>query len=291
MLNEMQGMMPNASLNGVQIDDMIEFCHWFMLTLFVGWTTFLFFCLFRFHHSRHPRANHLGATGGLSLHLEFSVVVIEAVLLLGFAIPLWARRSKGFPDPHKSIVVHAVAQQFLWNFHYPGPDGVFGRRDAALVSSSNPLGIDPNDPASQDDIVSTGEMHAPVNTPVIVDITSKDVVHNYSIPSMRISQDAIPGTQVPVWYHPLKEGQYEIVCGQLCGSGHGLMKAMLVVDNKDDYSTWMQERISLKGGAAAPAAVTGPASTQAMNPAFNQPGSKPANGVTPVGAVAQPAAR
>jgi cytochrome c oxidase subunit 2 len=277
MLNEIGGIMPNASLNGIEIDDLIEFCHWFMLILFVGWTSFFVYCLFRFHRSRNPKADHHGATGGVSLHLEFSVVVIEAVLLLGFAIPLWAKRVHAFPDSKATVEVHAVAQQFLWNFHYAGPDGVFGRRDPTLVTSNNPLGLDPSDPAAKDDIVSMGEMHVPVNTPVIVDITSKDVIHNYSVPSMRLSQDAIPGTRIPIWFHPIKEGQYEIVCGQLCGSGHGLMKAMLYVDNKADYESWIKEKISLKGGAPSEAAAqpaansaaapVAPGSTQPANPA------------------------
>ena len=80
------------------------------------------------------------------------------------------------------------AQQFNWNYHLPGPDGQFGRRDISLVSNSNPLGLDPNDPAGKDDIVTTGELHVPVNRPVIVELSSKDVIHDFALPSMRIAQ-------------------------------------------------------------------------------------------------------
>jgi cytochrome c oxidase subunit 2 len=75
--------------------------------------------------------------------------LIEAVLLLGFAIPLWAKRVNQFPPGKDALLVHVVAQQFSFNYHLPGPDGQFGRRDISFESNSNPLGLDPNDPASE----------------------------------------------------------------------------------------------------------------------------------------------
>src|SRR5213075_853878 len=116
--------------------------------------------------------------GGIRTHLEFSVVLIEAVLLLGFAIPLWAKRVNQFPPGKEALLVHVVGQQFSWNFHLPGQDGQFGRRDASLVSNSNPVGLDPNDPAGKDDIVTLGELHVPVNRRVIIELSSKDVIHD-----------------------------------------------------------------------------------------------------------------
>ena len=107
--------------------------------------------------------------------------MIEAVLLLGFAIPLWARRVNQFPPGKEALLVHVVAQQFSFNYHLPGADGQFGRRDVNFVSNSNPLGIDPNDPAGKDDIVTTGELHVPVDRPVIAELSSKDVIHDFFI--------------------------------------------------------------------------------------------------------------
>src|SRR5438132_14395770 len=124
-----------------------------MGVLFFGWSAFFIFVLIRFHKSRHPAANHEGVKSGISTHLEFSVVLIEAVLLLGFAIPLWAKRVNQFPDTRDAILAHAVGQQFNWTFHLPGPDGQFGRRDIDLVTTSNLLGLDPNDPSGKDDLV------------------------------------------------------------------------------------------------------------------------------------------
>jgi len=208
----------------------------------------------------------------ISTHLEFSVVMIEAVLLLGFAIPLWARRVNQFPPGKEALLVHVVAQQFNFNYHLPGPDGQFGRRDVNLVSNSNPLGIDPNDPAGKDDIVTSGELHVPVDRPVIAELSSKDVIHDYFIPDMRIAGDAIPGSLIPIWFTPVKTGTYEVICAQLCGLGHYGMKGTLVVDTPQDYQAWLKERAELAASSAQQAAA--PSSSPGAQPP-QQPQNKP----------------
>jgi cytochrome c oxidase subunit 2 len=200
-------------------------------------------------------ADHEGVKSGISTHLEFSVVLIEAVLLVGFALPLWAKRVNEFPTTSDAITVHVAGQQFNWNFHLPGADGQFGSRKIDLVSNSNALGIDPNDPSGRDDIQTGNELHVPVNRPVIIELSSKDVIHNFCLPNMRIAADAIPGSLIPMWFKPLKTGTYEIICGQLCGLGHYGMKGTLVVDTPEDYQAWLKERAEL--GASNQAAPSG----------------------------------
>jgi len=256
LINELIGLPPNASEHGYQIDHFIEFSHWFMGALFVGWSAYFIYVLFRFRKSKHPVADHEGVKSGISTHLEFAVVLIEAVLLLGFAIPLWATRVNHFPENENAVVVHAIGQQFNWNFHLAGADGVFGKRDIMLVSNSNPVGLDPKDPAGKDDIVVSGEVHVPKDKPVIIELSSKDVIHNFCLPHMRIAQDAIPGQVIPMWFKPIKTGSYEVVCGQLCGLGHYSMKGMLVVDDPPEYEAWLKERVELSGSQAAPAPTT-----------------------------------
>jgi cytochrome c oxidase subunit 2 len=266
LINELIGLPPNASEHGYQIDHIIEFSHWFMATLFLGWSAFFVYVLLRFRKGRHPVADHEGVKSGISTHLEFAVVLIEAVLLVGFAIPLWAKRVNQFPETKDAILVHAIGQQFNWNFHLPGPDGQFGRRDIALVSNSNPLGLDMNDPAAKDDIVVLGELHVPVDRPVIIELSSKDVIHDFALPYMRIAQDAIPGQIIPMWFKPIKTGNYEVVCGQLCGLGHYGMKGMLVVDNPADYQAWLKERVELSGSQTAPAPTERPPGEPPVGP-------------------------
>jgi len=268
LINELIGLPPNASEHGYQIDHIIEFSHWFMGTLFLGWSIFFIYVLLRFRRSKHPVADHEGVKSGISTHLEFAVVLIEAVLLIGFAVPLWAKRVNQFPEDKDAIIVHAIGQQFSWNFHLPGPDGQFGRRDVALLTNSNLIGLDSNDPAAKDDIVVSGELHVPVDHPVIIELSSKDVIHNFCLPSMRMAQDAIPGQIIPMWFKPIKKGTYEIVCGQLCGYGHYSMKGMFVVDDPAEYQAWLKERAELSGSQTAPAPADA-AKTSA-------PGSEPA---------------
>jgi cytochrome c oxidase subunit 2 len=276
LINEFLGLPPNASEHGYQIDHIIEFSHWFMGALFLGWSAYFTYVLIRFRKGRHPVADHEGVKSGISTHLEFAVVLIEAVLLLGFAIPLWAKRVNQFPPDKDAILVHTIGQQFNWNFHLPGPDGVFGRRSVDLISNSNPIGLDSKDPAAKDDLVVLGELHLPVNRPVIVELSSKDVIHNFALVSMRIAQDAIPGQMIPMWFKPIKTGTYEIVCGQLCGLGHYGMKGSLVVDTPADYQAWLKERAELSGTQSAP-------------PPLARPPGEPPPGPTP-GTVAPPGA-
>ncbi len=257
-INELLGQPPNASEHGFQIDHILEFSHWFMAALFVGWSAFFAYVLVRFRKGRHPVADHEGVKSGISTHLEFAVVLIEAVLLVGFAIPLWAKQASQFPDSKDAILVHAVGQQFNWNFHMPGPDGQFGKRALHLVNNSNPLGLDPESAESKDDLVALGELHVPLNRPVIVETSSKDVIHNFALPHMRVAQDAIPGTIIPLWFTPIKTGTYEIVCGQLCGLGHYSMKGSLVVDTPEEYQAWLKERAELSGTQTAPDALDRP---------------------------------
>ncbi len=252
LINQLLGQPVNASEHGFQIDHIIEFCHWFMGALFLGWLGYFLYVLFRFHQSRHPKADHEGVRSGISTHLEFAVVLIEAVLLVGFAIPLWAKRVNRFPDTKDAILVHAIGQQFNWNFHLPGPDGTFGKRDLDLVSNTNPVGLDNRDAAAKDDLVVLGELHVPVNRSVIIELSSKDVIHNFALPNMRIAQDAIPGSIIPMWFKPITTGTYEVVCGQLCGLGHYSMKGMLVVDTPADYQAWLKERAELAAPQSAP---------------------------------------
>lgn len=258
LINELLGQPPNAAEHGYQIDHILEFSHWFMAALFVGWSAFFIFVLIRFRKSRNPVADHEGVKTGISTHLEFAVVLIEAVLLVGFAIPLWGKFVNEFPDTKDAILVHAVGQQFNWNFHLPGPDGQFGKRDLYLVNNSNPLGLDPASLEGKDDLVVLGELHVPVNRPVIMEISSKDVIHNFAMPHMRAAQDAIPGQIIPMWFTPIKTGTYEVVCGQLCGLGHYSMKGAVVVDTPEDYQAWLKERAELSGTQQAPAALDRP---------------------------------
>ncbi len=256
-INKALGILPNASEHGRAVDHLLEACHWFMAILFVGWSCYFLYTIFRFHKSRHPKADYHGVQSKASAHLEFSVVLIEAVLLLGFGLPLWGKRVTGdqFPDNADAVRIHAIGEQFAWNFHYPGPDGVFGKQHVDFLTSANPIGLDPNDPAGKDDIISKNEMHLINGHPTVIDISSKDVIHSFSLQYMRMCQDAIPGSRIPMWFRPIRAGEYEIVCAQLCGAGHFAMRSIMKVETRAEFDAWMKEQNDLQHPQAAPTAV------------------------------------
>ena len=194
----------DGSAHGPAIDNMLAVIHWLMLVLFVGWGIFFIYTLVRFRQKRNPTADYAGVKSHISSYLEIGVALFETVLLIGFAIPLWAKRVNDFPADKDATVVRVVAEQFAWNIHYPGADGVFGRTLISLISDDNPLGLDRTDPDAKDDIVTINQLHIPVNKPVIVRLSTKDVIHSFGIPTMRVKQDAIPGQVIPLWFTPTK---------------------------------------------------------------------------------------
>jgi len=252
----MTGWLPEiASAHGAALDRALDIVHVLMLVLFVGWGSFFAYVLVRFRKKNHPVASYTGVTSHTSTWLEGAVAVAEAVLLVGLSIPLWADRVERFPSPAESTVVRVVGEQFAWNIHYPGPDGLFGRTDISLIDlQSNPLGLDREDPAAKDDVTTVNQLHLPVDKPVLIHLSSKDVIHSFALQEMRVKQDAIPGISTPVWFVPTvttdemrerkgnPEYNYEISCAQLCGLGHYRMRGFLTIDTADEFQTWMDEQ-------------------------------------------------
>ena len=238
---ELLGMPPQASAHASQIDDMIVILHWLMLVLFVGWGIFFVYTLVRFRASAHPKANYEGVKSHASSYLEVAVAVVEAVILLAFAIPAWAVRVNAFPPEDGATVIHVIAKQFEWHSVYPGPDGRFGRRDASLITPTNAIGLDRDDPNGADDIHTINQLNLPVDTPVIAYLSTMDVIHSFGITSMRVKQDIIPGMEIPVWWEPTVVGNYEINCSQLCGLGHYRMRGFLTIMNQADYQSFLAE--------------------------------------------------
>jgi cytochrome c oxidase subunit II len=250
MLNYL-GMPVQASTHAGEIDQMIVLVHWLMAILFVGWGIFFLFVLVRFRSGANPRASYTGAKGKISKGLEVAVAVVEVILLVFYAIPAWAKRVKAFPAENEAVVVKVVGEQFAWNVQYPGPDGKFGRTDVKLVAADNPLGLDRTDPAAKDDVTTINQLNLPVDRPVLVHLSSKDVIHSFSLYEMRVKQDAIPGMSIPVWFIPNRVGNYEIACSQLCGLGHFRMRGFLTIQTADEYQKWMNDQLKELQPAAA----------------------------------------
>jgi len=162
---------------------------------------------------------------------------------LPYATLLWANSSDVTKIPKDATTIQIVAQQFDWNVRYPGQDGKFGKQDMGLVTDTNLFGVRPDDPEGKDDVQITTQIHVPVNKPVILYISSKDVIHSFKVIALRVTQDAIPGMRIPTWFKATKKGTYQINCAQLCGNGHYAMsRGMQVVESQEAFDKWLASK-------------------------------------------------
>ena len=255
-LSESLGLPIMSSSHGHQIDTVIGWVHWLMIFLFVGWGIYLIYALFRFNSKSNPVADYNGMKSHFNQYVEIGVIVFEAFLLVGLSLPLWSQLKTDIPDKSDVHEIRVVAQQFAWNIHYPGEDGIFGSTNVNLVNEeSNPIGLDRKGNGS-DDIVTINQLHLPVNEQVLIYLSTKDVIHNFSLPEMRVKQDAIPGMEIPIYFTPTmtskdflqmlkgtaREGLgYEISCAQLCGNSHYRMKGYVTIETEEEFNEWLAE--------------------------------------------------
>ena len=245
----MLGLPQVASAHGHEVDTLILLLHLLMLVLFIGWGIFFVYVLLRFRKTKNPQANYHGLESHASSVVEIAIVIAEVVLLFGFSIPFWAKQVNAYPDRPDTIEIRVVAEQFAWNIHYPGKDKIFGKTDIKFVDSqSNPMGIDLSDPHAKDDITTVNQLHLPVGRPVLIHLSSKDVIHAFSLNAMRIKQDVIPGLSIPTWFVPTKTGEFDIGCAQLCGIGHYRMKGFLKIHSQESFDQWLSGQSTLGGG-------------------------------------------
>ena len=250
------GLPISISSSGPAIDETIVLMHWLMLFLFIGWGTFFIVSLIKFRKSKSPQADYVGVKSHMSTVFEVAVALIEIILLIGFSFPIWANRVNDVPTSNQDIIhVRVVAQQYAWNIHYPGPDALFGNLKSELVDEvSNPIGLDRSSFGASDDFFTINQFHIPVNKKIRIDLSTKDVIHSFKLPELRVGQDAIPGMTIPIHFEATmtseqflkqmvgtpREGKgLEIACAQLCGLGHYRMKGYLTVETEDEYNDWL----------------------------------------------------
>ncbi|MFB6345090.1 MAG: cytochrome c oxidase subunit II [bacterium] len=157
-----------------------------------------------------------------------AVVLIPGAMVLGCDLAIdfwqesaWAHIKEHRPEAEKRVKI--TAKQFTWKFQYPGPDGEFD---------------------TEDDFRTHKELHVPADQNVVFHLTSRDVIHSFWVPTMRLKQDAVPGRTIKGWFNATKPGEYEIMCAELCGIGHGVMDGRLIVHKNDDYEKWRNKQIT-----------------------------------------------
>ena len=258
MTEYLQKFMPILSAEKSFIVDQLNgIVHILMFVLMIGWGIFFIYCLIRFSNRNNPKANYHGVTNHYSSYAEYGIVAFEVLILIGFAIPGYnALKYEDVYNTNHDLEVRVVAQQFAWNIHYPGEDGKFGATKLSLVDEEiNPLGLDRKGDGA-DDIVTLNQLHLPVDKMVKMYISSKDVIHSFSLPEMRVKQDAVPGMQIPIYFTPtmtsedflnkIKDSErdgmgYEIACAQLCGNSHYRMRGFMTIHSNEKFNKWLSD--------------------------------------------------
>lgn len=245
---------PIAS-NWQMMDDTVHVTFWVTGIVFVLVNLFMAYCVIRFRHRKGLKAHYEPENRKLEWWLTIVTSVgIAAMLAPGLAV--WA---KFVTVPDDAAVVEVLGQQWNWSYRLPGKDGELGTTDVRLISLDNPFGINPDDPAGQDDLlVASPELHLPINKPVKINLRSKDVNHQFAVPQFRVKMDMVPGMVTHFWLTPTRTGSFDALCEQLCGMAHFVMRGRVVVDEEADYQAWLsslptfaQTRAEAAGDVAA----------------------------------------
>ncbi|MBI1901386.1 MAG: cytochrome c oxidase subunit II [Planctomycetia bacterium] len=208
----------DVSAHGHMIDHLFNFILWLTGGVFVATEIALFWFMWKYDAKRNPQAAKF--THG-SHNVEVAWTLLPAATLLFIAIyqmNAWAQVKIFKPDMPATVEV--TARQFEWRIRYPGPDGKFDTRD---------------------DLFTVNDMHLPVGETVLIDLKSADVLHSFFLPHMRMKQDAVPGSKIPMWVKIKEEGMYDLVCAELCGWGHYKMKGRVTAQSREDFDQWLAQ--------------------------------------------------
>ena len=218
------------------IDLTINITFWVTGFVFIACNLFMAYCVFKFRQKDGHKAVYEPENAKLEAGLSI-FTTIGVILMLAPGLFVWAT----FVTPPENATEYEVlGQQWQWQFRYPGADGVLGVADTEFVSQTNPFGINPADPNGQDDVVVNDPvMHLAVNQPVKALLRSNDVLHNYTVTQFRVKMDLVPGLVSYLWFDPTREGTYDIMCEELCGIGHFVMRGAVVVEPQAEFDAWL----------------------------------------------------
>ena len=224
-----------ASLEGARIDRLFNLIFWITAVIFVAVEFTLLFFLVRYRRQEGKAATY---TAG-NHRLEIVWTVIPALILVILAVmsrSVWSSiKGTMYEDSAadaRSFQVMVMPEQFRWNITYPGADGHLG---------------------TADDVAVLNQLHLPLGRDILVRLRSKDVIHSFFLPEMRIKQDALPNNWIRVRFHPVKTGKWEIVCAELCGLGHYQMHGTVIVEPETEVRSWLAEQTAKTASAASAA--------------------------------------
>ena len=208
----------NVSTYGGEVDFLFYLIYYITGATFILVTVTMLAFLFLYRRREGRRA--IYSHGNTTLEIIWTIVPAIILVVLSFMSQAsWARIKSHAPPG--DVEVQVTSKQFNWEMTYPGPDGKFG---------------------TADDLTLENQLHVPVGKVVRVHLRSKDVIHSFFLPNLRLKQDTVPGREILAWFQATKAGTYEIPCAELCGFGHSGMKGWLYVHPADEYEKWAKER-------------------------------------------------
>jgi cytochrome c oxidase subunit 2 len=229
---------PIAS-NWRYIDDTIIVTFWITGAVFVAIVAFMAYCVVRFRHTEGRQAAYQPENKKLEWWLTVGTAIgVGAMLAPGLLV--W---NQFVTVPAAATEIEVMGQQWRWSYRLPGKDGRLGTTDTRNVSADNPLGLNPNDPNGQDDVViESGDLHLPIGKPVKVLLRSIDVLHDFYVPEFRAKMDMVPGSVTYFWFTPTRTGTFDVLCAELCGVAHAQMRSTVVVEEEGKYRAWLEKQ-------------------------------------------------
>jgi len=229
---------PIAS-NWGYIDDTIIITFWITGVVFVAVIGFTAYCVYRFHHIEGRKALYEPENTKLEWWLTgLTTVGIAALLAPGLFV--WGQF---ISVPEDAAEFEVLASQWAFNYRYPGKDGKLGTTDIKNISDDNPFGINKDDPNGQDDVLIQGDdAHLPLDKPVKVLLRSIDVLHDFYTPQFRAKMDIVPGMITYFWFTPTRNGTFDVLCFELCGTGHYAMRSNVVVEDENTFNEWVAQQ-------------------------------------------------
>lgn len=231
---------PPIASNWQYIDDTINLTFWITGLVFLVIVLFMAYCAYQFRFREGHRADYEPENPKLEWGLSIGTAVgVAAMLAPGLFV--WDQ----FIDvPDDATEVEVVGQQWSWSFRLPGRDGRLGTSAVRHINpADNPLGISPDDPNGQDDVViDAASLHLPIGRPVKMLLRSVDVLHDFYVPEFRAKMDLVPGLVSYIWLTPTRTGSFHILCAELCGTGHAMMRSEVLVDEQADFQAWLQQQ-------------------------------------------------
>ncbi|GAA0842580.1 cytochrome c oxidase subunit II [Cupriavidus pauculus] len=229
---------PLAS-NWKQMDDTLTITLVITGVFFVVINLFVAYIVWRFRH----REGHRAAYEPENARLERWLIGLSTVGIMALLAPGLIVYADYVHPPPGAMQMEVVGQQWQWAFRFPGKSGQLGTTDARFVNASNPLGLNPDDPRGQDNVIVVGpEVHLPLNRPVKVLLRSKDVLHDFYVPPIRARMNMVPGMVTSFWFTPTQAGKFDILCAQLCGVGHYNMRGYVIVEEQAAFDSWLAKQ-------------------------------------------------